>query len=745
MNPYADTAQSYLADGWSPITLPYGEKAAPPAGYTGHGGAYVTDAEVADWSRRRHNIALRLPETVLGIDVDNYIKAGKRKAGAATLAAAVTRLGKLPETWRSTARLDDPVSGIRFFRVPAGRDWADRLGDDVEIVHHGHRYAVVHPSLHPETNCTYEWFDSDGLPCLAPAVDELPPLPDAWVRELDRGSIADRAAKLRVTDSTVDDFLASLPDGPPCRVVMSRIETAMRELPGSRHDTVRNHMAALVRFGEMGHMGVGAALDTLEAAFAVEVGQARMASGEWDRMMKGAVALALGSPTPAADKGCCSTPADDFTVVTSQSAELFDASHVLAHIRTAAESRMLPPLALLGAILARVLASTPPSLMLPPVIGSAASLNLGVGLVGESGDGKSAAGDLADELLFGNLGDPFNTAERDYVTAGPGSGEGLIETFLEPVPGGTAGAKRVRPAARVLLEVDEIGRLKDIQDRKGSSMAAVLRSAMTGGDLTTSNADRSRRREVPKRTYRLTAVAGIQPTRADVLLADEDAGTPQRWLWLPAVNPDAPDAEPEWPGPLGWTSPVAFNAPLTYIAVPDEVAEQVRAARRARNRGERTGNDGHLLLTREKVAAALALLHGGTGITGEWWAAAGHLMAISQAVQAQCRSALREAHQIAANTKATTERRAVVAAEERVADDRRIKFLDYVVSTLKKLGDGEHTTKDLNIPTRLKPDDRHEMDEWFDAGHAAGRFVVARRTARSGSTARYLSLPGGAS
>ncbi len=45
------------------------------------------------------NVGLRLPECVLGIDVDAY--AGK--SGAATLAEAEARLGALPLTWRSTA------------------------------------------------------------------------------------------------------------------------------------------------------------------------------------------------------------------------------------------------------------------------------------------------------------------------------------------------------------------------------------------------------------------------------------------------------------------------------------------------------------------------------------------------------------------------------------------------------------------------------------------------------------------
>ncbi len=72
-SPYADAADDYAARGWSPIPLPPRSKFPPPSGTTGT--APLPDADkVAEWKSTRPdaNVALRLPEGVVGLDVDNY-------------------------------------------------------------------------------------------------------------------------------------------------------------------------------------------------------------------------------------------------------------------------------------------------------------------------------------------------------------------------------------------------------------------------------------------------------------------------------------------------------------------------------------------------------------------------------------------------------------------------------------------------------------------------------------------------
>jgi hypothetical protein len=302
--PFHWAAALYLKAGWSPFPLPHKKKSPPPTGYTGYAGAYVTTDDAARWNKAGGgNVGLRMPECVIGIDVDAY----DGKSGGATFAEAEARLGALPPTWRSTARETDLVSGIRYFRVPVGRQWADRLGDAVEVIHHGHRYAVAAPSVHPSGG-VYGWFDPDGLPVVdvIPDVSELPELPAAWVNELDRGDVGERPAKAPVKESDVGNWLEGLRAGDSCPPVLDVLDGAEKAFcKGSRHDAARGLVLRLVRLGEQGHTGTLAALDTLEAIWLNSLDDREPGWGEWERMVSGGVGVVLGDPTPDAKKGCC--------------------------------------------------------------------------------------------------------------------------------------------------------------------------------------------------------------------------------------------------------------------------------------------------------------------------------------------------------------------------------------------------------------------------------------------------------
>jgi hypothetical protein len=317
---------------------------------------------------------------------------------------------------------------------------------------------------------------------------------------------------------------------------------------------------------------------------------------------------------------------------------LFGATPELEHVRQAARARLISPMALLGAVLARVVAELSPRVVLPPIIGTRASLNMYVGIVGPSGAAKTAAAGVADDLLA-------ITWARARVQ-GTGSGEGLIASFLRKDPDAAEAHTDpyiIRDDPHVCVLIDEIGMLGSIQNRTGSTLAPVLRSGWSGAALETINADPSRKRVVPKMEYRLTVIAGIQPLAADVLFDDADTGTPQRWMWLPALDRHMPDVEPEWPGPLKWQAPPLHDTKLGWliIPVPDHIRDTLRAAHRARHRGTDTNHlDGHLALTRLKVAAALAALHGAYAITDQWWELAGLLMDVSMGQRTACQQAL---------------------------------------------------------------------------------------------------------
>jgi hypothetical protein len=153
-----------------------------PAGFTGRNGGDPSGADCHAWAEEEPdgNIAIRLPDGVIGIDVDAY----NGKTGGQTLAEAEKRWGKLPPTYRSTSR-DDGISGIRLYRIPTGIELADRITfpdlglGGIEIIQRHHRFVVCWPSIHPEGR-QYKWIaEIDGsIMDQPPALDDLPYLPE---------------------------------------------------------------------------------------------------------------------------------------------------------------------------------------------------------------------------------------------------------------------------------------------------------------------------------------------------------------------------------------------------------------------------------------------------------------------------------------------------------------------------------------------------------------------------------------
>lgn len=271
--PFATAALEYREKGWRGVfPLPAGKKSPPLRGYTGAGAKTPTDDEIERWLRDRAdaNIGMHLPKTVVGIDVDAY----GDKTGKQTPAEAERRWGPLPPTVRSTGRTDG-VSGIRLYRIPAGVKLAGiirfTLDDgsttgDIEIIQNHHRYLVAHPSVHPN-GAVYGRLDDDCAPVEIPVVDDLPELPAGWLEGLtgaetpEPGENAseggDQWAKTPSTNADTGIITEALSEGVPSAAVAARLAEAVAACGGtSRHDTVRDHVLALLRLGEQGEAGV---------------------------------------------------------------------------------------------------------------------------------------------------------------------------------------------------------------------------------------------------------------------------------------------------------------------------------------------------------------------------------------------------------------------------------------------------------------------------------------------------------
>lgn len=310
--PYARAANIYRAAGWHG-TLPLGNrpgrKYPPPSGWTGHGAPYPSAADVGAWQETHgdRNIGLHMPPGVIGLDVDaGYVKDGKLKRGDDTLINLENRFGVLPPTWVSSAR--PAPSGIRFYRVPThldGREinWPGEAGPDIEIIQAGHRYAVVWPSTNPEADdAPYNWSHPDaGFSDVLPRPEDLEFLPEAWVRGL--ALSYDRTEKSDLGNGALAQWWAQLRDDapmcPPIHSVLTKAVDELREAAGARHETARDALVAIIRFGAEGHMGAPRAAAVLETEFTAAVGAERVAGGEWHRLLTGAVQLAVtANPAP---------------------------------------------------------------------------------------------------------------------------------------------------------------------------------------------------------------------------------------------------------------------------------------------------------------------------------------------------------------------------------------------------------------------------------------------------------------
>lgn len=292
-----------------------------------------------------------------------------------------------------------------------------------------------------------------------------------------------------------------------------------------------------------------------------------------------------------------------------------------------ARARMASPWAVLGVALARVITTVPPHVVLPPTIGSQASLNLFFALVAASGGGKGAATGAARDAVVVS-GEVY---EREA-----GSGEGLVKQYATRTKGGV---ERLRDA--VLFDISEVDTLASMSARQGSNLLPVMRKAWSGERLGFAYADPTKDIPLDPHTYRLCAVVGVQPERAGGLFAEADGGTPQRFVWLSAVDPTIPDAEPDAPEPWvvseqRWPSDFGGRHELV---VPQVAVDTIKAAHRARQRGEAKALDGHALLCRAKVMVALTLLDGRRVPTEDDWRLSGVVMDESD----RCRTGIEEA------------------------------------------------------------------------------------------------------
>lgn len=342
--------------------------------------------------------------------------------------------------------------------------------------------------------------------------------------------------------------------------------------------------------------------------------------------------------------------------------EFWDYAPGLTMIRDWAKARRAGPYALLGEILLQVAARIPPQVVLPPLGNGSgtqgcASLNQLYVSVGPSGMSKGLGHQLGSEIVTWPDGVPAPT----YAPLG--SGEGIAATYVACQRDENKNFVMVRLGWSAVFVATEVDRMAALLGRKNATLGGVLRAVWSGEPIGEANASEERRRYVPRHGYRAGLMVHVQPGRGGALLnADETAaGTPQRMLWLPAVDADIPDVAPDPPELLTWQMPGEIrhaldeleqlaardelfrlgNLELAVMPVCKAARDAIDQAAVARHRGETDALDGHALLVREKLAAVLGTYFCHFGVTDDDWALAGHLMAVSDATRKVVASEIR--------------------------------------------------------------------------------------------------------
>lgn len=391
--------------------------------------------------------------------------------------------------------------------------------------------------------------------------------------------------------------------------------------------------------------------------------------------------------------------------------EFWSQRQVLQHICDFARYRRAAPWPVLANVLRRAVVSVGPNVVLPPTVGSFASVNLFTASVGRSGQGKGASeGAGFDSVRF------VDEHYEEIVTAqpNPGSGEGLARLFKgrsddEP------------PVTRAHLIVPEVSTLAALAGRQGATLPSELLKAFSGEPLGFTNASKDTTTAIPAHAYRLCLGVGVQPENADFFLSRTKDGFPQRFVWVSAIDPHAPEVAPDPVEPIDIRVP-SFREDRYVVRIPTTVSEAIDRHRFLVLRGSDDVDplDGHLMLTKLKVSFAFAILAGRKDIDCDDWMLAGQLIDSSTRIRAQIQDAVADRRHRENRSKAldAADRDAIIAA--RLTEETQQRVAEAILRKLQRVGSATRRELRQNCASSIRNDFEPVFDMYLDK-----RFIVA--------------------
>jgi len=407
----------------------------------------------------------------------------------------------------------------------------------------------------------------------------------------------------------------------------------------------------------------------------------------------------------------------------------------LVAIRQWAQAQMVSPWALLGEVLAEVIARVPPTFVLPRVIAGYGTLNMLLAITGDSSAGKGGAASVAKMAL--SIDEPDIDMMRPSRIP-VGSGEGLAKNYAF-----RANGVQQTVAYTAISTAYEVDNLNALVTRSSETITAQLRQFYSGEQLGFGYSNPASRIIIEPFTYRGVLIAGVQPERSGVIVSDHASGFAQRWMFFDAIDPWAPEITPAMPEPLKWSLPndlyvldPTASGPQMVADVCDMAKEEIREARKLAVRGKGDKLTGHRLHTQEKFAMGLALLDMRTVLTEDDWKLAAYAMERSDSLQAQCLLALRKQRFAAARVEGQVQGVKEVATEEMKGRESSRKLWQLVLKHIPREGNISYG----KLANKFTPERRKDLKDLLGQMSAA-KIIISETGTYRGRTALWYSRP----
>lgn len=430
-----------------------------------------------------------------------------------------------------------------------------------------------------------------------------------------------------------------------------------------------------------------------------------------------------------------------------------------------ARALRLSPYGLVGVMLARMSALTPPNVVAQLTENDMPmTLNLNVALVGPTGSGKGKTMGQAKRLM---PAPPLCMMEE----VKPKTGESIPAKYVAKIPAVDADGKPIKGeyadkvmTDRCLLYMPEVVSLKAAMGRQGSTILPTLLESFSNEPLGDDTKGKQFQIKIPPYAYRLAAVIGVQPSNANVLFAEAQTGLAGRFIYVPSIDRDAPAQRPVPPsGPFpfdtmrmpegnGLESIAAMlkygglehmpdngpdardGYPLVTITFPDQAAAYADHAQLLSVTGKADALDAHRVELVARLAALFALMDYRLEANMDDWRIALAFMDVSDRIRADCVEQSRRSAVDFQAEQISVKRDAEEQADRSVAERAKTRLLD-LLDTLDPAREGV-PFKTLKL--RLSKPQQRVCEDVLEDLYKGG--LVDRREGPRGGDVYSLSL-----